>query len=186
MTLKVDKELVFEFLLLDSDEISQEHIDEVKKVIGIVLNKYYSDRYSEFEELTAQIFTKILENRINYSPKFDAYNYVFTIARNEGGNLLKRLDKEILTDDFFSVAEKNTAPFEDDRQEFESLVLKKYAPYLSGEQEWNFLRIRQDEVAEILFFLHHGKKREVPEYLKKPGALEQLYFVLNAVLINEE
>lgn len=184
--MKIDKELVFEFLLLDSEEISQEHIAEVKKVIDIVLNKYYSNRYSEFPELTAQIFTKIFENRVNYSPRFDAYNYVFTIARNEGGNLLKRLDKEILTDDFFSVAERSTIPIEDDRAEFESEVLKKYAPYLTGEKEWNFLRIRQDEVAEILFFLHHGKKRDVPEYLKKPGALEQLYYTLHTVLINEE
>lgn len=176
--MKVDKELIFEFLLIDHSEISEEHLKEVEKVIEIVLNKYHPTRFSEYPELKSQVLLKIMENKVNYSPKFDAYNYVFTIARNESGNLLKRLSKEVLTDEFFSQGES------DYHEEFESPVLAKYAKALTGEVEWNVIRIRQDEVAEILLFFHKNKKKDIPTYLKSKDVAERLYYILTKLLLD--
>lgn len=176
--MKVDKELIFEFLLIDHSEISEEHLKEVEKVIEIVLNKYHPSRFSEYGELKSQILLKIMENKVNYSPKYDAYNYVFTIARNESGNLLKRLSKEVLTDEFFTQGEN------DYHEEFESPVLEKYSKFIAGEEEWDFLRIRQDEVAEILLFFHRNKKKEIPRYLKTKEVAERLYYILTKLIID--
>jgi len=182
----VDKELVFEFLLLDTDEITQEHINEVNKISEIVLNKYHSESYQEFDGLKAEILTKVLENRVNYNPKFDAYNYVFTIARNESGNLLKKIHKELLTDEFWSDTDEDSqSDVEGDDEGFESPVIKKYYPQLSGsDTEWEFVRIRQDEVAELLVFLHRFKKKDIPEYLKRSDLPETLYFLLNKLIMD--
>lgn len=174
----IDKELVFEFLILDHEEISEEHIKEVERVIEIVLNKYHPTQFEEYGELKQQVLLKIFENKVNYSPKYDAYNYVFTIARNESGNLLKRLNKETLTDKFWS-----EGTYDDEHVEFETPVMQKYYKYLVGEVDWNFLRVRQDEVAEILLFFHRFKAKEIPGYLNKEGVAERLYYILNKVLL---
>lgn len=180
----VDKELVFEFLLLPHDQITDEHVDEVKKVIRIVLNKWWSNQYANYPELESQILTDILIRKENYNPKFDAYNYVFTISRNSAGNLLKKLGREVLTDEFWSDSD-DTATEETEYKGYETPLLQKYAPFLSGEEDWDYLRLRQDEVAEMLLFLHKYKKKEIPSYLKGEDLAERLYFVLNKVLLGE-
>lgn len=175
----IDKELVAEFLILEHSEISEEHVKEVERVIEIVLNKYHPADFAEYEELKHQVLLKIFENKVNYSPKYDAYNYIFTIARNESGNLLKRLKRETLTDEFWSEGE-----CDDEHEEFESPVLQKYAKFLTGEVDWNFVRIRQDEVAEILLFFHKFKKKDIPSYLNSEGVAERLYYILNKLILD--
>lgn len=180
----VDKEIVFEFLLLPSEEITQEHINEVHKISEIVLNKYHPEAYSEYEELKIQILTKVLENRVNYDPRQDAYNYVFTIARNESGNLLKKLRREVLTDEFWSNPDYDQEEDESGEEDYESPIIKKYAPYLTGSKtDWDFVRLRQDEVPEILVFLHKFKEKPIPDYLKRDNLSETLYYLLNKLIM---
>lgn len=187
----VDKELLFEFLLLEHDEISDVHLKEVKKVIDIVLNKYFPANFDEFGELQAEVMVKLFENKVNYNPRFDAYNYIFTIARNQAGNLLRKLHRELLTDEFWSEGKEDSHSdeVEDNEQdhEFESAVVQKYYKKLTGMEEWNYLRVRQTEVAEILLFFHKYKFKEIPSYLKYDHKVaERLYYILNTLLLKDE
>ena len=67
--IQVDKELLFEFLILESGEISEAHIKEVLKVIRIVLNKYHSKSFRQFPDLESRIMQFCLERRERFDPK---------------------------------------------------------------------------------------------------------------------
>ena len=59
--IKINKNLLYEFLLCDEEEMGNSHIDEVHKVISIVINKHFSAYISLKTDLIAQTFTVILD-----------------------------------------------------------------------------------------------------------------------------
>lgn len=86
--MKINKNLLYEFLLCEEEEMGKVHIEEVYKVIAIVINKYFSSYSYMKSELQAQTFSVILDRRSGFDPDKDAYNYIFTQSRNEVGNCL--------------------------------------------------------------------------------------------------
>jgi len=148
--LVVDRELLFEFLIIAPEEIADEHLNEVDKVISIVLNKYHSSQYQFFEECRAQIMITILERRDRFDPKYDAYNYIFTIARNESGNYIKKLTKEASLDETSTqVEDKGSLELEYDPMS----PLKPYVAYLAGYADYNYIRISRESAVDLLVYL---------------------------------
>lgn len=178
MTVKIDKELLFEFLIIPSEEISKEHLDEAYKVIRIVLNKYQSKYYRLFEELESRIMQYFIERRERFNPQMCAYNYLFTIARNEAGNYINKYTREYPVDEFYGAAPSADADFKAEG------VLGKYQDMLTGTGNGqNVLRIsREDTILLLLEFANYNRslnkiKREFTQREAK-----QLYILSKTLL----
>ena len=112
-TLKVNKNLLYEFLLCEEEEMGNIHIEEVYKVIDIVIHKYHSAYTNLKSELRGAIFSVILERRSGFNVDKDAYNYIYTQARNEAGNCIYRWTKESKIEDTLNYKEPGSLDDED-------------------------------------------------------------------------
>lgn len=177
----VNKDLLYEFLMCDESEMGSEHLEEVYKVIDIVIHKYYMSYISYQNDLRCSTFTTILERRDSFNPDKDAYNYIFTQARNEVGNNIYRWNRENKVEDIISWNE----PGEEDADSLSTSDLPpaiiKYYHYLIGEVDFSVKRISRKDATDILVWLKikEGKSvSSVPEFIvpteKNVGILYKL------------
>lgn len=163
--IRVDQELLTQFLLSDT-EPTQEQIEEVNKVFRIIIIKYYSE-YAEYaDDLVQYAYLAVLERRSRYDPSFSAYNYIYTIFRNEVGNRIKKMTKETLVEDITTLKHRSSEEY---RAELPPEV-ERYKEYLTGEKEFNIIRIPQKDVLNIILFLRlHESRRDtqIPDFIKE-------------------
>lgn len=182
--IKINKELLYEFLLCDEDEIGQVHMDEVYKVLNIVFNKYSSSYSYMKKEVVSQAFATILDRRAGFNPDMDAYNYLFTMARNEIGNTLYRWNKESHSEDDLNYREPGHDIETEDLDLPASIV--KYAHYLSGEMDYTVKRVAKKDAVDILIFLRLNERKhqqKAPEFLKdKKNSIDVLYRIIRELI----
>lgn len=183
--IKINKNLLYEFLLCDEEEMGNSHIDEVHKVISIVINKHFSAYISLKTDLIAQTFTVILDRRGGFDPERDAYNYIYTQARNEIGNNIYRWSKEYKTEDTLNYREPG-CDIDVETLDLPSAIVK-YAHYLSGEVDYTIKRIAKKDATDILVFLRVNEKKpvsDVPDFLKEKKHSVNVLYKLIKDLIN--
>lgn len=183
--IKINKNLLYEFLLCDEDEMGNLHIDEVHKVISIVINKHFSAYVSLKTDLIAQTFSVILDRRAGFDPDRDAYNYIYTQARNEIGNNIYRWSKEYKTEDTLNYKEPG-CDIDVETLDLPSAIVK-YAHYLSGEADYTIKRIAKKDATDILVFLRVNEKKsvaDIPDFLKEKKHSVNVLYKLIKDLIN--
>jgi len=181
----VDKELLYEFLLIDEDLMGAMHLEEVYKVINICLNKYAGAYFNDFSELKGEVFVIMLERRHRFNPGQDAYNYLYTQARNEIGNCIYRWKKEKSIEDAPRKYDKGY-----DQNIGEEIDIpegcKKYIPYLTCEQDFVTKRIARKDVVDLLTWLmckEKKKKEPLPLSLaSEPNVANVLYKLLKDLI----
>lgn len=184
---KINKNILYEFLLCDESEMGNIHIDEVYKVIDIVMHKYYSAYVGFSKDLKAETFALILDRRKGFDPDRDAYNYIFTQARNEIGNNIYRWKKETSIEDDLNVREQGSE-IDYDNLDIPPACLK-YAHYLTGEADFTTKRIARKDVADMVIYLkvmENKAVQPVPEYFKNRKNVEAILYKLLKDIIDYE
>jgi hypothetical protein len=183
---EINKELLREFLLCDEDLMGNAHLTEVYKVIDIVIHKYHSDVKSHISDLRAAAFALILERRQRFNPDLDAYNFIFTIARNEVGNNILRWRREFAIEDVMGVKEPC---YNESISSDIPLACAKYVHYLTGEADFTVKRIARKDVADIICYLRCAENKQtapLPEFLQnRQNSSEILYKLLKDLIQNE-
>lgn len=182
--IKINKDILYEFLLCDEEEMGNSHVQEVYKIIDIVINKHFSAYMSWRNDLKAQTFSVILDRRKGFDSDRDAYNYIYTQARNEIGNNIYRWTRETKTEDDLGYKEPGCDI------DVESLDLPaacvKYAHYLSGEVDFTVKRIAKKDATDILVFLRAYERKPTPaapEFLKdRRNATDVLYKIIKDLI----
>lgn len=180
----VKKPLLYEFLLCQTEEINDLHIKEVYKVLDIVMYKHFSSRMDRAEDLKHSAFAIILERRERYNPEQDAYNYIYSQARNEIGNNIYRWTKESRADDMEPFrCECGAEEFPEELDSIPPACLK-YMRYLTGEADFEIKRISQKDVTDIIVWLrYHEKKTCVcPEFLRGKNGTGVLYKLIKDLI----
>ena len=182
--IKINKEILYEFLLCDEDELGQIHIDEVYKVLNIVFNKYSSSYSYMKKEVCAQAFATMLDRRAGYNPDMCPYNFLYTMARNEIGNVIYRWTKESHSEDDLNYREPGH-DIETENLDLPASIVK-YAHYLSGEMDFTVKRISKKDAVDILIFLRLNERKpqqKAPDMLRdKKNAVDVLYRIIRELI----
>lgn len=180
----IDKELLFEFLLCSVGEINDEHLRELSKLLDIVIFKHFSSRMDIAEDLKYSALEVILSRREQFNPKMDAYNYLYTIARNEVGNNIYRWTKESRADDMEPhQCECSVQEYPEELDSIPSACLK-YMRYLTSEADYEVKRIAQKDVTDIIVWLriHESKVCQCPEFLRGKNNTGVLYKLIKDII----
>ena len=161
---KVDQQLLTDLLLNEHDPTEAE-IRELRKVVTIVMVKHFSKYLHDVEELASFAILAVLERRSRYDHSYSAYNYIYTVCRNEITNKVSRLGRETLVEDILPIS--NASVQSDVRVELPSEI-KKFRTHLTGEKKFDKVELTLLEAVNLASFinLHEPPKRHsVPEFL---------------------
>lgn len=175
----VDKDLIYEALLLHNQDVSEAHIAELKKVHNIIMIRYHQKWHNMADDLFHRCLECVFVRKKHYNPKFSAYNFVYTMFRNETGNYIKKhfreedaleTDTSIFANEVYEEQEET-----DISQEF--LVLQRYEQYLSGAADYTYIRIPKDIVIDLTTTLLKLHKKSICHSLKQIDS-DLLYTIL--------
>lgn len=151
----VDKRLLLSFYMHPTDETTEAELAEINKVISIVLNTHFGKYYRMFDDLRSQALATIIERHDRFDSKMAAYPYLYTMIRNEAGNLIRRLlredDLEVLPPSHGRVAEIIPS------------VLDELLPFLSGDSPFTRIEIPHGLVGPFLVFCQRGLNKKQSE-----------------------
>lgn len=185
-TFKIDKEVLRDFFI--QPQFTSLHKREVDKVLNVVLIKHYNKYYYLFEELKQFAWTAVLERKMrkDYDPTRDPYNYIYTTFRNEVGNNIIKLTREINIEGMVNFKE---AMVNSSEGSLPSEVCR-YQKYLTGEVAFTSLRIPKKDVLPLLVFLRlYEKRREVkvPSFITNSRlSIPVLYKLLKEIFEDNE
>lgn len=180
----IDKEMLTKLFLVDNDKITSEMLEELNKVINVVFIKHFS-KYAHNEDLRQSAILSVLEHKPKYDPSYPAYNYVYSICRNEIGNKIKKYGKETFVEDLI--------PFQKVYSGGESELppeIAKYYPYLAGIMPFCMVKIPKTDVLNLILFVNlHDKKvkpSRVPDFVEDDSkSLGLLYRLLNNYILEQ-
>ena len=185
-SIKIDKELLYEFLMCEDDEVNDVHFAEIKKLMIIVMYKYYQGKAYLKEDLMSEAMSIIMSRRKGFDPDRDAYNYLFTQIRNEIGNNIYRWTKEVSSEDNLSCKEEGMYDIETLENTDVPEGVIRYRRYLTGEEDFTVKRISRTDVVDIICWLKlHERKtiKDAPEYIKaEQKSVNVLYNVLKSLM----
>lgn len=183
----IDKELLFEFLMCEGQFVHAGHVKEVTAVIDIVMNKHYNAFPHLFDDLRAAALLYITAKKTDFDPDKDAYNYIYTRARNEVGNNIYRWTKETRIEDNPNFREPGAC--DDDMDSDLPPACLKYKHYLTGEAEYTVHRIASKDVPDIILWLRVSEDKKTPEppsyLLRNKASLKILYKLLKDIISTE-
>lgn len=162
---KVNQELLKEFFTADDKKVrvTDKHLEEVKKVFTIVFIIHFNAYFRLKDDLWHDALLAITTRREKYNPKYSAYNYIYTVFRNEVGNNIKKYTRELL-------AEDTKVPKEELQDEVDVDIpacVKRFQEYLTGEKQFNYVRVPKADALPILLWLksHEAHPPSVPDYV---------------------
>lgn len=182
--IKIDKEILAEFLLSNKTP-SQVQVTEVVKVFTVVIVKHFNTFILQKDDLFSYAWVAVLSRRKNFKESFSPYNFIYTIARNEIGNAIKRYGKEDYVDKFLPNSRGFTSV--SSNVEFELPVeLNKFKKYLTGEEEFILLDLKPLEAFYLCAFVLSNIKfrtKRIPDFLQEnPDVAQILYKTINLLL----
>lgn len=144
----IDEQLLRSLFLHPINEITKKEIREVEKVATVIFNKYFRHKYGYLKyDLKHVVILAVLNRHANFDPQYRAYNYIYTIARNEMGNFIKKVTKEHLTDDLIGEYDR---PYNNDLVMDDNVEI---ARYLAGEFEGAVMDIPNDTLYPTLLLI---------------------------------
>ena len=176
--IKINKELLTQFFLSkDPPTLAQQA--EVKKVLNVVMIKHFSKYIPQQDDLVQYAYLSLLERRDSFDPALGpAYNYIYTVFRNEIGNKINKFSKEISQDDIISLRNKE---IQSDTSELPD-ELQPYIKYLTGAEDFIKIRLPKKDVLNLILFmrLYQSKRKvKVPTFIEeKKNAVQVLYSLL--------
>lgn len=189
MSIKVNKLLLKEFFSTPKPKITKEQLAELDKIFNIIIAKYYSKYYYMSEELRDFARVAVLSRHDKYDPSYDAYNYIFTIFRNEVGNRIKSMSREASLES--SIEERhNVAVIRTLTSLMESAAelppeIRRYAGYLSGETPFTMIRVSKKDMVPLMLFIkaHEPINTVIPEFVSKiKSPIKVLYSLLKDII----
>lgn len=131
---------------------SAECIKEVRKVIHIVLCCHFSKHLND-PDLVQLAYYEILKRSDRYDPQYDAYNYIYTVCRDQIGNFLKR-NHDTPVEDVVAVHEDLV---DGDYGEVPPVV-DAFRDELLGLADYNYRRVSRKKAFALLVWLrmHSG------------------------------
>lgn len=177
---KVDKELLTEFFTKENRALTEKHFKEIKKVFLIVFIQYYNKYFNLKEDLWQDALCAISARRSAYDPKYSAYNYMFTVFRNELGNKIKQYTKELS-------AEEVSLPKEEADEQIEVVpdCVDRFKNYILGIENYNYIRIPKAAALPLLVYVKSREKvsMRVPGFvIENPNIIPVLYKIINELL----
>lgn len=148
LRVNIDKGVLSAFFAHPREAVTAAELEEVMKVIQLVLNAHFSSYYHFFEDLRSQVLLTVLERHDRYDSSFPPYNYIYTMARNEAGNTLRRLLRER---GFEDVPAHREAYSPVDYSEVGVLL-----GYLSAQEDFIVYDVPADKVMSLLVFCERG------------------------------
>lgn len=182
--IKIDKDILTKFLL-DTGKPTEKQISEVNKVFIAVLIKHFNAFISDKDDLFSYAWIGVMTKRKNYVQSFSSYNYIYTIARNEIGNAIKRYGREEPTDEILPIS--NTTVNPSAPVDFElPAELNKFKKYLTGEEQFTTIDLSQIEAFYLVSFVLANTQfriKKIPDFiLEKSNALNIVYKSINLML----
>lgn len=168
----VNKEVLLSFYSHPVSSATEEEIAEVVKVINLVLSIHFGKYYSYFDDLRSQALMTIMERHDRYDSAYPPLGFCYTMARNEAGNLLRKLIKEdgLETVGFSRGGRvKEVVP-----TELSDLLL-----YMSGDKPFVRLVVPTELAGALLIFCERG----VSKYSGDVSKERVIDLLLNSILI---
>lgn len=170
--IKVDEKLLTSFFLKPYQEATKEEIRELNKMIMVVINKHYLKYRRHERELRALCMLAILDRHPRFNPKFRAFNYLYTLCRNEIGNKIAKYSREEFSDDMAGEYDRAVELPES----FDGI--QPVLPYLTGEKGFTQVVIPKGCLFDLLTFIEGTLSKACTEdvYRRVAG------IVINSVL----
>ena len=138
-----------------------------------------------FDEVNSAVIATLLERRVRFNPMYDAYNYVFTISRNEVGNIIKREQKQST-----SISPEHLENHYELSEDSEPLInqldfkipqeVEPYIVYLTGEKDFDYIHISRKSTLPTLLFLAKLANLKTEEV--NPSDSKYYMYILNSLL----
>jgi len=184
-----NKSLLAEFLTCPMEEITQDQIKEVNKLISLILFKYCKTTTHLHEDMRSLCMLAMLERRVRFvqaetdsATALKAYNYLYSMARNCAQNYGIKVSKLTYVED---VTEVNEPVYEDRKLNIPPAVTK-YISFLTGEEDFETVKIPKQDVTDLLLFLRlkSTKLPELPEYFTEVRNVDQGLYSLVKLLMD--
>lgn len=169
----IDKKILLQFYLHPVSEVTSRELDEIHKVISIVLNTHFGKYYQDFDDLRSQALMTIMERHGRFDKSMSPYNYLYTMIRNEAGNLLRRLNRE---DRLESVS-----PSKGKVSEIVPSELSDLLPYLSGDAGFSRIDVPRRLVPSLLVFCQRGLHKRQSELEATEAVLDMMIDFCNNI-----
>ena len=183
----IDKKLIKE-MLTDTDCSSKNvsaYVRELNKLVDVVFNKHFSKYFTMKEDLEADAVLAVYNKRQYYNPNKDAYNFVYSILRNEITNKLSKLNRISLVEDYMPFDK----PMGNDAYDTEDMPQKvlKWTDYMLGDVNFNYVKIPKKDILEVMVYLKIHERGQhpncLPTYLKPSVEnMNALYKLLKLVI----
>lgn len=183
----IDKKLLKE-MLTDMDCNSKNvsaYVRELNKLVDVIFNKHFSKYFTMREDLEADAVLAVYNKRQYYNPDKDAYNFIYSIMRNEMTNKLSKLNRISLVEDYVPY-DREVERESDYMGEIPSKVLK-WTDYMLGDVSFNYVKIPKKDILEVMVYLKIHERGQhpncLPAYLKPSVEnMNALYKLLKLVI----
>lgn len=173
---KIDQEKLTDFFT--TQNVTEAHLKEIRKVFNVVLIKHFSNYMSDADNLYQYAILAILERRDRFDISYSAYNYIYSCFRNEVGNKINKLSKESLVEDILTFKDS----LEDSDMAELPEEIRKYKDALMGLEDFTFKRIPKGDILHLIIYLRlYEPKRNVkiPPYIEgHKNSVQVLYKLL--------
>ena len=160
----IDKKILLQFYLHPVSEVTSREL---------VLNTHFGKYYQDFDDLRSQALMTIMERHDRFDKSMSPYNYLYTMIRNEAGNLLRRLNRE---DRLESVSpSKGKVP------EIVPSELSDLLPYLSGDAGFSRIDVPRRLVPSLLVFCQRGLHKRQSELEATEAVLDMMVDFCNNI-----
>jgi len=181
-----DNQIINAWLAGDSDKFSLLYHKYVDKLYRFIFHKVLHKETAE--DLTSEIFVKILEKIHTYDHKKGAFStWIFQIARNKIIDHFRSFKQEENIDDIWDINSKNDLQMETDFQFIREKIQKHLKLLTVQQREILMLRFWQDmsykEIAEILGKTENSVKMSASRSVKKLKK-DFLFFILFSTFLS--
>ena len=129
-------------------ECTEEEVAELRKVAELVLSIHFRKYRNYWEDMVSEIVTTFMERAGRFDPAYNAYSYLYTMARNVAGNWLRRIERESDIEGASGFRSRQTDEVVDQ--------LAPIQPYLCGERPYEQLDVPPACVEPLLLLCERG------------------------------
>lgn len=171
----IDKKAVTDFFFQEVP--TKQSLKAIHMVITAVILKHFAKYVNISEDLHSLCMVALLERKERYDPSYPAYNYAFTICRNEINNYLNK-QREVVVEDILPIYNASVDP------EVAQLPqeVNKFKLYLTGEKQFEVIEMSKKDAINLILFcetINPSRRIEPPEFIKNnEKSIYLLYRVL--------
>ena len=170
-SISINMQVLASFFAKPASLCTREEYEELRKVATLVLSIHFRKYRNYWEDMVSEIITTFMERAERFDPSYNAYSYLYTMARNVAGNWLRRVERESDIEGAAGVRSRHSDEVVDQ--------LAPIQPYLCGERPYDQLDVPPSCVEPLLLLCERGQSGCTEKEAQR-AVLRKMIFLLTS------